>query len=145
MRPPQPHNAHPTSITTTANYLDEVERRAKEAKREKRVSKDEKLAAKNVELTQQDVFKKKEHASAPKASHPKKNIDDPSSASKPRRKLYLRETRKLHQMKPNTLLALKKMLLKEILKTFSMTSWQYLTSLPRVHPLEGFAFSKKIS
>jgi hypothetical protein len=53
VRPPLPHNAHPTSMTTPVDYPEEVERMAKaRAKREKKATKVEKVEAKNVELTQ---------------------------------------------------------------------------------------------
>lgn len=67
--PPQPPNAHPTSLTTVADFLDEAAKRAKaKPKRDTKEAKAKQIEAKNVKFTQQDVLKKKERASASKAS-----------------------------------------------------------------------------
>ena len=95
VRPPQPQNAHPSSIKTPADYPKEVERRAKaKAKREKKAAKADKIEAENVTLTQQDVEKKKERASASKASALKKNTAAASDAAKPRKKTLAKRSKK---------------------------------------------------
>ena len=63
VRPAPPTNPHPTSHRTPADYPQELKKRAK-AKREQKAAKTEKIEAKNVVLTHQDVQKKKEGASA---------------------------------------------------------------------------------
>ena len=95
VRPPQPPNAHPSSIKTPADYPKEVERRAKaKAKREKRAAKADKIEAENVTLTQQDVEKKRERATSSKASGLKKNTAAASDAAKPRRKALAKRSKK---------------------------------------------------
>ena len=60
VRPPPPGNAHADSLKTTANFPEEVEKRAKaKAKREARAAKKNKIEQKNIELTQQDVQDKR--------------------------------------------------------------------------------------
>ena len=67
---PRPLNAHPTSLTTVDDFIDEAAKRGKaKAKRDAKEAKAKQVKAKNVELTQQDVLKKKECASPSKASH----------------------------------------------------------------------------
>lgn len=133
MRPPQPPNAHPTSLTTVVDFPDEAAKRAKaKAKRDAKEAKAKQTETKNVELTQQDMPTKKERAFASKASRSKK--DEPSSAAKPRR-----ETRKLHLTQLSTHLATKKMMMKKC----SMTSWLFLTSRHRVHHQQKFGHPRE--
>lgn len=121
VRPPPPQNPHPTSMTTSADWSEEVERRAKaRAKCERKVAKAEKVESKNVELTEQDVTKKKGWAFASKASRSKKD-GEPSSIAKPQRKTIMKRAKKDASNNAKYSSSSKEDVSEGILKIFSMT------------------------